>query len=74
MTYDYYHKNMKGSSPKNAPTYQKTANDSNYDKYECVICGHIYDESIEKIKFIYLPDDWVCPTCGVGKDKFRKIN
>ena len=74
MTYDYYHKNMKGSSPKNAPTYQKTVNDSNYDKYECIICGHIYDESIEKIKFVDLPADWVCPTCGVGKDKFRKIN
>lgn len=74
MTYDYYHKNMKGSSPKNAPTYQKTVNDSNYDKYECIICGHIYDESTEKIKFVDLPDDWVCPTCGVGKDKFRKIN
>ncbi|MDZ4131809.1 MAG: rubredoxin, partial [Dethiobacteria bacterium] len=20
-----------------------------------------------------LPDDWVCPVCGVGKDEFSKV-
>ena len=73
MTYDYYHNNLKGTSPKNAPTYQKEENNTNYDKYECIICGHIYDEEIEKVKFEDLPDDWKCPVCGVGKEKFRKI-
>ena len=75
MTYSFYHNNLKGTSPKNAPTYVKTSNDNHeYNIYECIICGHIYDESIEKIKFEDLPDDWKCPTCGVGKDKFKKIN
>ena len=75
MTYSYYHNNLKGTSPKNAPTYVEQKNDNNgFNKYECIICGHIYDESIEKIKFEDLPDDWKCPTCGVGKDKFKKPN
>ena len=75
MTYAYYHNVIKGKSPKNAPTYvEVTNNDNTYDKYECIICGHIYDESIELVKFEDLPDNWVCPTCGVGKDKFKKIN
>lgn len=75
MSYSYYHNHLKGTSPKNAPTYiEVTNNDNIYSKYECIICGHIYDESIELVKFEDLPEDWVCPTCGVGKDKFKKIN
>lgn len=75
MTYKYYHNNLKGTSPKNAPTYVETKNNNgNYNRYECIICGHIYDEAEEEIKFEELPDDWKCPTCGVGKDKFKKIN
>ena len=45
-----------------------------YAKYKCIICGYIYDESIEKIKFTDLPDDWKCPRCGVGKENFVKID
>ena len=41
-------------------------------KYECTVCGHIYDEEAEGVKFEDLPEDWVCPLCGVGKDMFKK--
>ena len=41
-------------------------------KYVCTICGHVFDEEVEGIKFEDLPDNWVCPTCGVGKDMFEK--
>ena len=78
MTYKYYHEVLKGKSPANAPTYieeNKNNDHSNQSsKYECIICGYIYDDSIEKIKFEDLPEDWKCPRCGVGKDKFRKIS
>ena len=30
-------------------------------KYKCDICGYIYDEEKEKVKFKDLPDDWTCP-------------
>lgn len=40
-------------------------------KYECTVCGYVYDEETEGKKFSELPDDWVCPECGAGKDAFE---
>ena len=50
-------------------------------KYKCTVCGYIYDPKIgdpdNGIKpgtsFEDIPDSWVCPECGVGKDMFEKI-
>ena len=42
-------------------------------KYKCKICGHIYDEEQEGVKFSDLPETWVCPLCGVGKDMFEPV-
>lgn len=42
-------------------------------KYKCIICGHIYDEEKENIKFNDLGDDFKCPLCGVGKDMFKEV-
>lgn len=42
-------------------------------KYKCSICGHIYDDAVEDIPFVDLPDSWVCPKCGVPKSMFKKI-
>ena len=42
-------------------------------KYKCTICGYIYDETAEGTKFEDLPDSWVCPLCGVGKELFEKV-
>ncbi len=39
-------------------------------KYKCVVCGYIYDEEKEGVKFSDLPDDWECPDCGVSKEDF----
>ena len=52
------------------------------DKYECIACGYIYDPAIGDptagiepgTLFEDLPEDWVCPDCGVGKDQFEKIS
>ena len=50
-------------------------------KYECTVCGYIYDPalgdpdgSIEPgTSFEEIPDDWVCPVCGVAKDEFERM-
>jgi rubrerythrin len=42
-------------------------------KYRCTVCGHIYDEEKEGVKWEDLPADWTCPICHVGKDKFVKV-
>ena len=49
-------------------------------KYICDVCGWVYDESIggpengieAGQKFEDLPEDFVCPLCGVGKDMFSE--
>ena len=48
------------------------------DKYVCTVCDWVYDPAIGDPEhgiapgtaFEDLPDDWVCPLCGVGKDEF----
>ena len=42
-------------------------------KYRCTICGYIYDEAVEKVKFVDLPADWKCPLCGAPKEMFEEI-
>ena len=71
MTYKYYHEYLKGSSPKNAPTYEEKSiisadKDNKTKKWKCSICGYIYEGD-------ELPDGFVCPICGVGKEKFELI-
>ncbi|OOM78860.1 flavin reductase [Clostridium sp. BL-8] len=71
MTYDYYHKVIKGKSPKNAPTYIKEENpvENKAEKYVCSICGYEYSGDIP---FEELPDDYICPICGQPKSVFKK--
>jgi flavin reductase (DIM6/NTAB) family NADH-FMN oxidoreductase RutF/rubredoxin len=79
LTYSYYRQVRKGVAPKNAPTYidksklEQKPNASTSKKYKCAACGHIYDESIETIKFTDLPNDWICPVCGAEKSDFIEI-
>ena len=42
-------------------------------KYRCTLCGYIYDDATEAVKFEDLPADWTCPICGAGKDDFEKV-
>ena len=39
-------------------------------KYICTVCGEIYDEEKEGVKFEDLPDDWTCPKCRAKKSVF----
>jgi rubredoxin len=49
-------------------------------KWRCVPCGYIYDPAVGDpdggvaagTAFEDIPDDWVCPECGVGKEDFEK--
>ena len=42
-------------------------------KYICEVCGYgDPDSGIEPgTAFEDIPEDWVCPICGVGKDQFK---
>ena len=41
-------------------------------KYECSVCGYIYDEDSEATPWNGLDDDWVCPICGADKSYFEE--
>lgn len=51
-------------------------------KYACDVCGFVYDEELglpeqdiaPGTKFEDLPDDFVCPLCGMGKEDFSKLD
>ncbi len=79
ITYSYYREIKKGLAPKNAPTYiDKTKLEANTEttksvKYECTVCGYIYDENKEEDSFLDLPDSWECPVCGADKESFIEI-
>jgi len=83
MTYAYYHRVKRGTTPKTAPSYieERKETVSKMAKYQCTVCGYIYDPELGDadggIKpgtpFEEIPDDWVCPVCGASKDQFEKI-
>lgn len=85
LTYAYYQDVKKGKAPKNAPTYkgdapatEKPKEETKMQKYECGVCGYIYDpekgDSEGNIPagtpFEKLPESWTCPVCGASKSEF----
>ena len=52
------------------------------DKYECQVCGYIYDPAEGDpdngvnpgTAFADIPADWECPLCGASKDDFEKVD
>ncbi len=48
--------------------------------WTCTICGYTYDPAngdpdngiAPGTAFEALPEDWVCPLCGAGKDSFSE--
>ena len=50
-------------------------------KYVCTVCGYIYDPAKGEpssgiapgTPFSQLPEDWVCPDCGVSKADFEPM-
>jgi rubredoxin len=51
-------------------------------RWRCTVCDHIYDpaegDPVSGIApgtaFDDLPDTWVCPDCGAGKQDFEPID
>ncbi|OGL48132.1 MAG: rubredoxin [Candidatus Schekmanbacteria bacterium RBG_13_48_7] len=50
-------------------------------KWKCLVCEYIYDpktgdpdgDIAPGTPFEKIPDDWVCPICGVSKDQFEPV-
>ena len=77
MTYAFYHQVKGGKTPPKASSYlgeeqpvgvPAESNGVEQPKvaWRCTICGHM--EYVDE-----LPDDFVCPVCGVGKEFFERV-
>lgn len=86
MSYQYYQDIKRGkvqriASDEIGKIEKNTKVVSDSPKYQCSICGYIYDSSVGDpasgilagTSFENIPDNWVCPICGVPKDKFKQI-
>lgn len=87
MSYQYYQDVKRGKVQRTAPvnmakTEESTKAISDMPKYQCSVCGYIYDPSAGDsgsgvsagTLFENIPDDWICPICAMPKDKFEQIN
>ena len=77
MTYAFYHQVKGGKTPPKASSYlgeeqpaaapaESSAAEQPKIAWRCTICGHM--EYVDE-----LPDDFVCPVCGVGKEFFERV-
>jgi flavin reductase (DIM6/NTAB) family NADH-FMN oxidoreductase RutF/rubredoxin len=86
MTYAYYRDVKHGRTPKSAATYLEDKpgpdkEEKKMKKYRCIMCSYIYDPATGDpdngvkpgTSFENLPDGWVCPDCGAGKDQFEPV-
>jgi rubredoxin len=60
----------------------RSTKETEMKKYVCSVCGYVYnpadgdsDSGIAAgTSFEDLPEDWVCPVCGAGKDAFEVLD
>lgn len=74
MTYDYYHRVVKGKAPKTAPTFVAERDEAKEEpkcakrRYRCNLCGYVAELDGE------MPADYHCPICKVDSTQFTSIS
>ena len=78
LTYSYYHTQLKGKTPPKASSFvpeEETskegapmAEEKETYTFRCTVCG--YEVTVDTPE---LPEDFVCPVCGVGPDQFERV-
>ena len=73
MTYDYYHRVVKGKAPKTAPTFVAERDGVKEEpkaakrRYRCNMCGYVAEFDGE------MPADYHCPLCRVDSSQFTAL-
>ena len=74
MTYDYYHRVVKGKAPKTAPTLVAERDEVKEEpkaakrRYRCNMCGYVAEFDGE------MPADYHCPLCRVDSSQFTALD
>ena len=74
MTYDYYHRVVKGKAPKTAPTFVAERDEVKEEpkaakrRYRCNMCGYVAEFDGE------MPADYHCPLCRVDSSQFTALD
>ena len=74
MTYDYYHRVVKGKAPKTAPTFVAERDEVKEEpkaakrRYRCNMCGYVSEFDGE------MPADYHCPLCRVDSSQFTALD
>ncbi len=68
LDYRSYFRHEVMASFQNYQMENKTMAEDSEKKWVCTVCGYVYDGDVP---FEDLPDDYICPLCGVGKDLFE---
>jgi flavin reductase (DIM6/NTAB) family NADH-FMN oxidoreductase RutF/rubredoxin len=77
LIYGDYQRTMKSATSEAFTKFKETGKSpviggaASAAKWECEICGYIYDGDVP---FEKRPDDWKCPLCGAGKKAFKKVS
>jgi len=66
LTYHFYREKMRTNINNKK---EEVAMSEPKEVWECIVCGYVYDG---EVPFEELPEDWVCPLCGVDKTHFVK--
>lgn len=81
LTYDYYHRVLKGTTPPKASAYiaEEVVTEGARDgeepasepmhHFRCLLCGYVAETTDEE-----LPAGFACPVCGAGASSFKKID
>lgn len=84
LTYAYYHKVLKGTTPPKASAFiadepsstsEPAPGAAPADKavpvhhFRCLLCGYVVETCDEE-----LPEGFRCPMCGAGRDMFKKVD
>ncbi len=65
---------------RSSDTKESNKEENSMKKYVCNVCGYVYDPKVGDpdggiapgTSFEDIPEDWVCPVCGVSKDQFTE--
>lgn len=72
MSYEDFRRLKKGEGL-DVPTKEESKPITGEGRYVCDVCGWIYDPDTIGMPFKEQPEDYVCPICGAGKDRFKPL-